>query len=83
MESSGDVMAVQRTAASVAASWSMKHGESANMLIAKYGQPSVVSDQALIWSNNGPFVSTILWRTAVPHDFPMPHQDFLTQTVKH
>ena len=83
MESGGEVAPVTRTAAAMAASWSGKHAETANMLIARYGQPNVVSDRALIWVNNGPFVRTVLWRDAQPHDFPMPHQDYLTQTVKH
>jgi hypothetical protein len=83
MESRGDVVPLSSSAAAIAASWSSKHAETANMLIGKYGNPDVVSDHAMIWINKGPFVRTVLWRSAVAHDFPMPHEDYLTQTVMH
>lgn len=65
------------------ASWPMKQRETATMMMNKYGQPDVVSDRALVWYNNGPFVKTELMRDEVMHNWPMPHTDFMTQTVKH
>lgn len=65
------------------ASWPEKQRETASMLMSKYGQPDISSDRMLVWHNRGPFVRTVLHRDAVPHHFPMPHQDYLTQTVMH
>ncbi len=65
------------------ASWPAKQRESGMMLIAKYGEPSVMGDQAMIWYNKGPYLRIHLARTEVMHNFPMPHPDYLTSTVKH
>jgi hypothetical protein len=74
---------VSRTASDVLASWPEKQRETANMLIGKYGQPTVLGDGMIAWFNTGPFVTTVLMRDAQPHNFPMPHVDYLTQTIKH
>jgi len=37
----------------------------------------------IAWSANGPFVRTVIIRDAQPHNFPMVHIDYLTQTIKH
>lgn len=37
----------------------------------------------LVWYGTGPFLKTALARDEVPHNFPMPHVDYLTQTVRH
>jgi hypothetical protein len=74
---------VSRTASDVLASWPEKQRETANMLIGKYGQPTVLGDGMIAWFNTGPFVQTVLMRDAQPHNFPMPHVDYLTQTIKH
>ncbi|CAN5640788.1 hypothetical protein BH23GEM1_BH23GEM1_11570 [soil metagenome] len=63
--------------------WPAKQRETATLMISKYGQPTVVGDRLLAWYGTGPFVHTILARDGVPHNFPMPHVDYLTQTVKH
>lgn len=65
------------------AGWPAKQRETATLMIAKYGQPTVVGDRLLVWYGTGPFVHTILARDEVQHNFPMPHVDYLTQTVRH
>ena len=65
------------------ASWPDKQRETADLMIAKYGQPTVIGDRMIAWFNTGPFVKTVLLRDGQPHNFPMPHVDYLTQTVKH
>ena len=67
----------------VISTWPAKQQETATLMISKYGQPSVVGDRMLAWYDTGPFVHTILARDGIPHNFPMPHVDYLTQTVKH
>jgi hypothetical protein len=82
---SGDAMVVaggtRPATSAVLAAWPMKQRETATMLIDKYGNPDVVDDRMLIWFNTGPFTKTVLMRDAAPHAFPMPHVDYLTQTV--
>jgi hypothetical protein len=68
---------------SLLAAWPAKQRETANELITKYGEPAVAGDRTLIWYDTGPFVKTALMRDEVPHNFPMAHVDYLTQTVKH
>jgi hypothetical protein len=75
--------AVSRTASDVLASWPEKQRETANMLIGKYGQPTVIGDRMIAWFNTGPFVQTVIMRDGQPHNFPMAHVDYLTQTIKH
>ena len=72
-----------RAVGEVLASWPDKQRETADLLIAKYGEPTVVGDRMVAWFNAGPFVKTVLLRDGQPHNFPMPHVDYLTQTVRH
>ena len=65
------------------AAWPAKQRESAMMLVAKYGAPNVAGDQVMIWYNQGPYLKIELARTEVMHNFPMPHPDYLTSTVKY
>ena len=74
---------VSRTVNEVLASWPAKQRETANALIAQYGEPTVSGDRMLAWFDKGPFVKTVLMRDAQEHNWPMPHVDYLTQTVKH
>jgi hypothetical protein len=79
----GEVEIVPRAVSNVIASWSNAQKEAATTVIGKYGQPDLVGDRMLVWYNKGPYVTIALNRDAQPHDFPMPHTDFLTQTVKY
>ena len=84
--STGDVMPARAQAggsAATLAGWPEKQQQTASELMAKYGQPDVMNEQMVAWFNRGPFVKTVIARTAVAHDFPMPHMDYLTQTIRH
>lgn len=65
------------------AGWPDKQRQTAGEMMSKYGQPDVMSDHMIAWFNKGPFVKTVIMRQEVPHNFPMAHVDYLTQTVKH
>jgi hypothetical protein len=78
MAMAGGARAVTNT---VLATWPMKQRETATTLIGKYGNPDIVGDRMLVWFDTGPFIRTAVMRDAVQHDFPMPHVDYLTQTV--
>lgn len=81
----GEASTIQtgQSATDVLASWPEKQRETGKLLIAKYGEPTVTGDRMLAWFNKGSFVKTVLLRDAQAHNFPMPHTDYLTQTVKH
>jgi len=88
--STGEVVPVSSTIAmgsqsmaQMLASWPAMQRDAATMMSTKYGTPDVTSDRMLVWANKGPYTRIVLMRDAVQHDFPMPHQDFLTHTIKH
>ena len=84
--SGGEVVGARAGTSSVRqmlAAWPEKQRGTAEEMMAKYGEPAVVGERMLVWHDTGPFVKTVVMRDAVPHNFPMPHVDYLTQTVKH
>lgn len=88
MESGGEVALPAATSAdrsmeTMLAGWPAMPREAAAMLTTKYGQPDLAGDRTLVWYNKGPYVKIALSRDEQPHNFPMPHTDFLTSTVKH
>jgi hypothetical protein len=83
VESPGDVAlpTSNRAVDAVIAAWPMKPREAASKLTAKYGQPDVASDRVLIWYDKSVYKKIALSRDEQAHNFPMPHTDFLSQTV--
>jgi hypothetical protein len=71
------------SAASVIEDWPMTTKDAANMMISKYGQPQGVTEQMLIWHNNGPWKRTIVNRDTVLHRFPAPHPDLLEMVINY
>lgn len=65
----------------VLASWPETPHEVAMTIIEKYGQPDGVTESRLIWHDNGPWKTTIVYRDVVQHDFPVPHPDLLEQVI--
>lgn len=79
----GPMTSATRSTSDMLAAWPQKQRETASEMMGKYGQPDVMSDHMIAWFNKGPFVKTVIMRQEVPHNFPMAHVDYLTQTVKH
>ena len=63
--------------------WPAENQKVAVELIDKYGPPAASTAQLLIWYGNGPWKRTVLHRSGVRHNFPLPHQDILEQTVNY
>jgi hypothetical protein len=61
--------------------WSAASQEALNAMTAKYGQPNELTPNMAVWYNNGPWKRTIISREAVPHSFPMPHDDVMEQVI--
>lgn len=65
------------------AGWKAKPKEAAMKLIQKYGPPQEMTANRMIWNNAGPWKFTELVNEEIPHDFPVPHVDFLYQAIPH
>jgi hypothetical protein len=61
--------------------WTGAQKDTVYLLINKYGLPNEASKTRIIWYNNDPWKRTIVYRDAVPHNFPTPHPDYLEQTI--
>ena len=63
------------------ASWASRPRLGAEEMMAKYGMPQEATTERLIWHNAGPFKRIAVMNLETPHDFPMPHVDFLEHTI--
>jgi hypothetical protein len=73
----------QRNVNSNIENWPAKPKEAATTLISKYGQPDEMTSSMMVWREKGPWKKTVLSRDEIPHDFPMPHTDFIQQTINY
>ena len=65
----------------ITSGWAARPRLGANQMIAKYGLPQEATAEQLIWRNPGPFKRITVMNLETPHDFPMPHVDFLEHTI--
>jgi len=65
----------------VIAKWRERPRLGATQMIAKYGPPQDVTAEQLVWRNPGPFKRITVMNLETPHDFPLPHVDFLEHTI--
>lgn len=63
------------------AGWPQEHQEVAREMMEQYGEPDQIGEHRIIWQNSGPWNETVIFREEVQHDFPMPHPDFMTQSI--
>ncbi len=63
------------------AQWPEQPKLGAQMMLAKYGAPQVVTDEKLVWLKQGPYKRITVTKKADHHDFPLPHMDFLEHTI--
>lgn len=62
--------------------WSKEPRDSAERLVAYYGEPDEYSESQLIWYNTkDDWKRTVLSKEEVPHEFPSHHTDFLEQFI--
>ncbi|HEV2735644.1 MAG TPA: hypothetical protein VGV85_12440 [Longimicrobiaceae bacterium] len=61
--------------------WAPASREAAAFMMNKYGAPASMSGDMLVWNRTGPWKRTIIYREAVPHNFPMPHPDVMEQFI--
>lgn len=64
--------------------WPQAQQETVRMLVEQYGQPSGVMESRVVWTEpESPWQEIVVYQEAVDHDFPMPHKDYLEQSVYH
>lgn len=68
---------------SIIAGWADRPRLGARQMIKKYGQPQDVTDMKLVWHNAGPFKKIAVMNLETPHDFPMPHVDYMEHTIQY
>lgn len=61
--------------------WPAKPKQMAVMLMDKHGAPSGATPMMLVWDGPAPFKKTILSSMETPHQWPMPHTDFMESVI--
>lgn len=61
--------------------WPEASQKAATNMQEKYGNPNEVTDEMLIWNENGEWLKTILYKKEMAHDFPKSHTDVLEQWI--
>lgn len=61
--------------------WKEEARAAAEEMLQSYGPPDEVTQERLIWHENGPWVRTEVVNEEIPHNFPAPHMDMLYQSV--
>lgn len=67
----------------VIADWKDQPRQVAMDMMQKYGAPQEVTEQRLVWHDNGPWKRSELINEEIDHNFPMPHKDMLFQVVEY
>ncbi len=65
------------------AGWPPEAAKRAAMLIKKYGAPQGAMPDRLVWVNPGVWRETIVYRDGTPHAWPMPHMDYIEQSINY
>jgi predicted outer membrane protein len=63
------------------AEWPNRPKLGAKQMLAKYGMPSEVTSERLVWHNRGPYKRITVTKAEHHHDFPKPHMDYIEHTI--
>ncbi|HZA99332.1 MAG TPA: hypothetical protein VE399_11170 [Gemmatimonadales bacterium] len=61
--------------------WPKASKEAATFMKQKYGPPSAMSKDMMVWGKAGPWKRTIVYAREYPHEFPMHHTDVMQQFI--
>lgn len=67
----------------IIADWLPRPRLGASMLMAKYGMPQAATPMTLTWNDAGQFKRIEVMNLETPHDFPLPHVDFMEHTISY
>lgn len=65
----------------IISNWEKTPRFAAHMAMQKYGPPAEATPTHLVWFDNGPWKRTVISNAPTNHDFPLPHQDVMEQTI--
>lgn len=74
---------MNQSATELIENWPDVSQRAANEMIQKYGQPDMADETHIMWFDEGNFKEITVYRDAVEHNFPMPHEDVLEHVVYH
>lgn len=63
--------------------WSASSQKAFMATMTKYGPPQEMTRTQAVWWNNGPWKYTMISAAAIPHSFPVPHDDVMKQAVNY
>ena len=52
-------------------------------MMQKYGDPQEITENTLVWRDNGPWSYTVIMNEETDHKFPLPHKDALLQVISY
>ncbi len=67
----------------IIAAWATRPRLGAVEMMAKYGAPQEATSERLVWHKAGPFKRIMVMNLETPHDFPLPHVDFMEHTIEY
>jgi hypothetical protein len=70
-----------RTPETAIRKWPAGARTTARVMISKYGEPSRFSAGSLVWFHNGPWLKTVVYRSAWPRIIGKRDKDYLEQTI--
>lgn len=62
-------------------SWPQSSKMAVETLTSKYGLPTSMTDEMVVWNNTAPFKRSVVYKEEISHSFPMEHKDVLQQFV--
>lgn len=80
-QAGASVQADQAQVDNILRDWPSPPRDVAEKTIQKYGLPNEATYSKLIWYNSGPWKRTEIQRDEIPHKFPTPHTDYLSQYI--
>ncbi|RJQ55080.1 MAG: hypothetical protein C4521_03180 [Actinobacteria bacterium] len=63
--------------------WEDDQKDAVHQMIDEYGDPDEVTGNHIFWYNRGPWKRITAHKMRASHRFPMPHMDFLEQTINY
>lgn len=67
----------------ITAKWPAPSKEAITAMKTKYGNPSSVTEDMVVWNQTEPFSRTVVYKEQINHLFPVQHTDVLMQTVSY
>jgi hypothetical protein len=71
----------QQTVEDIIKDWPDTPKRTATDMMNRYGVPNEATMTQLFWYYNGPWKRTVVSCDEIPHNFPTPHTDFITQFI--